>query len=134
MRLRPPRSTLTDTLFPYTTLFRSLVHVRAARPIGEVFRRQLTRAVGVEDHAALGVLDRCVLPRQRVRVAHQPLAQPLPGRAGFPEAPEPVEPAAQELGLRRIVDPDLADTRPAHGDELHPVAAAPGQERKRTRL
>src|SRR3546814_558284 len=25
MRLRPPRSTLTDTLFPYTTLFRSLV-------------------------------------------------------------------------------------------------------------
>src|SRR3546814_18807031 len=24
---RPPRSTRTDTLFPYTTLFRSLVHV-----------------------------------------------------------------------------------------------------------
>src|SRR3546814_9016961 len=26
---RPPRSTLTDTLFPYTTLFRSLVNVYA---------------------------------------------------------------------------------------------------------
>src|SRR3546814_11775421 len=26
MILRPPRSTRTDTLFPYTTLFRSLVH------------------------------------------------------------------------------------------------------------
>src|SRR3546814_1424278 len=25
---RPPRSTRTDTLFPYTTLFRSLVHAR----------------------------------------------------------------------------------------------------------
>src|SRR3546814_4593386 len=25
MRRRPPRSTLTDTLFPYTTLFRSIV-------------------------------------------------------------------------------------------------------------
>src|SRR3546814_2965172 len=27
---RPPRSTRTDTLFPYTTLFRSLDHPRAA--------------------------------------------------------------------------------------------------------
>src|SRR3546814_9019740 len=36
MRRRPPRSTLTDTLFPYTTLFRSLVrpggHRRRGRP------------------------------------------------------------------------------------------------------
>src|SRR3546814_16976615 len=29
MLRRPPRSTLTDTLFPYTTLFRSLVDVAA---------------------------------------------------------------------------------------------------------
>src|SRR3546814_3869211 len=29
---RPPRSTRTDTLFPYTTLFRSLVEAEAARP------------------------------------------------------------------------------------------------------
>src|SRR3546814_18584768 len=28
---RPPRSTLTDTLFPYTTLFRSLVEIYARR-------------------------------------------------------------------------------------------------------
>src|SRR3546814_8148639 len=26
MRRRPPRSTRTDTLFPYTTLFRSILH------------------------------------------------------------------------------------------------------------
>src|SRR3546814_20304013 len=29
---RPPRSTLTDTLFPYTTLFRSLLHPQGHRP------------------------------------------------------------------------------------------------------
>src|SRR3546814_12623657 len=38
MRRRPPRSTRTDTLFPYTTLFRSPVEpaspVRAGRPPG----------------------------------------------------------------------------------------------------
>src|SRR3546814_6557682 len=90
------------------------------------------------DRAALCVLDRGVLARQRVRVAHQPLAQPLPGRAGFPVAPEPVEPAAQELGLRRIVGHDLAVARLAHGDELAAVAAGLGpraaRDRKSTRL
>src|SRR3546814_4702487 len=29
---RPPRSTRTDTLFPYTTLFRSIDHSRVATP------------------------------------------------------------------------------------------------------
>src|SRR3546814_14283009 len=35
---RPPRSTRTDTLFPYTTLFRSMEHVRYPEA---VFFRQL---------------------------------------------------------------------------------------------
>src|SRR3546814_18747125 len=35
MKLRPPRSTRTDTLFPYTTLFRSLS--------SQIFRRRLQR-------------------------------------------------------------------------------------------
>src|SRR3546814_9438687 len=30
---RPPRSTRTDTLFPYTTLFRSAGHVLCSRPL-----------------------------------------------------------------------------------------------------
>src|SRR3546814_3643188 len=34
MRRRPPGSTRTDTLFPYTTLFRSLVVARAEAPGG----------------------------------------------------------------------------------------------------
>src|SRR3546814_3839655 len=37
---RPPRSTRTDTLFPYTTLFRSLVH--------EAGQRERRALVGVE--------------------------------------------------------------------------------------
>src|SRR3546814_5510257 len=35
---RPPRSTRTDTLFPYTTLFRSLGRARRARGIDDVER------------------------------------------------------------------------------------------------
>src|SRR3546814_16937060 len=31
LKRRPPRSTRTDTLFPYTTLFRSLIHEVSAR-------------------------------------------------------------------------------------------------------
>src|SRR3546814_5235922 len=35
MVLRPPRSTRTDTLFPYTTLFRSDGHLRDLRIAGD---------------------------------------------------------------------------------------------------
>src|SRR3546814_2949542 len=42
---RPPRSTRTDTLFPYTTLFRSgprsRQHCPFANPLSGVFRRQV---------------------------------------------------------------------------------------------
>src|SRR3546814_3475823 len=42
MILRPPRSTRTDTLFPYTTLFRSRTGIRAKL-------QQLEDAIGVID-------------------------------------------------------------------------------------
>src|SRR3546814_13778524 len=48
---RPPRSTRTDTLFPYTTLFRSLCHHGAGEQHAE-----LQRHVGNDR-------DRCVLQR-----------------------------------------------------------------------
>src|SRR3546814_20555545 len=35
---RPPRSTRTDTLFPYTTLFRSARHRRRAADVGHTAR------------------------------------------------------------------------------------------------
>src|SRR3546814_4133873 len=39
---RPPRSTRTDTLFPYTTLFRSLVDCRCGAANSQTGRRDLT--------------------------------------------------------------------------------------------
>src|SRR3546814_1022599 len=41
---RPPRSTRTDTLFPYTTLFRSVHRHRDARPYPLVHLHQLAAA------------------------------------------------------------------------------------------
>src|SRR3546814_21147526 len=46
MKLRPPRSTRTDTLFPYTTLFRStLLRLRACQKhcSGKVFKSSSKR-------------------------------------------------------------------------------------------
>src|SRR3546814_9195679 len=43
---RPPRSTRTDTLFPYTTLFRSEPGSRAAGPGALRAERRCARAVG----------------------------------------------------------------------------------------
>src|SRR3546814_4108856 len=48
---RPPRSTRTDTLFPYTTLFRSLVEIHAG----------LLEALAPVDQVALGPQPRHVL-------------------------------------------------------------------------
>src|SRR3546814_8596392 len=60
---RPPRSTRTDTLFPYTTLFRSEFHradqgvlVAGRLQAGEVDNVDLHRAV-VEHDLAAGELD-----------------------------------------------------------------------------
>src|SRR3546814_1386235 len=52
MRRRPPRSTLTDTLFPYTTLFRSIyTHVMRLQ---EGDRERLKTLVNGADWAHLG--------------------------------------------------------------------------------
>src|SRR3546814_5564232 len=53
---RPPRSTRTDTLFPYTTLFRSIADPDVAagpglQHVGEVFRPH--QRVGAQDHLVL---------------------------------------------------------------------------------
>src|SRR3546814_16945916 len=65
MKRRPPRSTRTDTRFPYTTLFRSggLGRRRVTR------RRRLLQAVGLlVGVAVVGVLHRAALAEQRVRL------------------------------------------------------------------
>src|SRR3546814_21155625 len=55
---RPPRSTRTDTLFPYTTLFRS---VRALRRPFEVIRDEDRKLLG-PIHAAVDRQAPCRLP------------------------------------------------------------------------
>src|SRR3546814_5158746 len=82
---RPPRSTRTDTLFPYTTLFRSgnealepLVTDRARRAIGFGQRRGYSQLVAHE---------------QRQRFEH-PL-DVAPARADFSR--DPVEPRLQKI-------------------------------------
>src|SRR3546814_1120347 len=61
---RPPRSTRTDTLFPYTTLFRSAVGVDVVRPdqldvAVVVAGHQLDVAAVVEDAHVAGLGLRC---------------------------------------------------------------------------
>src|SRR3546814_2127877 len=60
MRRRPPRSTRTDTLFPYTTLFRSSAAASASALLPPVRLCQTMRRCGVP------VMRRC-LPSRRAR-------------------------------------------------------------------
>src|SRR3546814_13602765 len=53
MRRRPPRSTRTDTLFPYTTLFRSLRPAAAGEQADQYFRQAKLRLRAVAHHAAV---------------------------------------------------------------------------------
>src|SRR3546814_7006456 len=56
MLRRPPRSTRTDTLFPYTTLFRSLGALLGVRAFELARQRQLAFGLLAGDHQ-LAVLD-----------------------------------------------------------------------------
>src|SRR3546814_17399039 len=77
MKRRPPRSTRTDTLFPYTTLFRS--------GAGQWFRRRHAAEPAVRRHEA----ERLWSPRRRAGPARIPAGQeclderrPAAARAG----------------------------------------------------
>src|SRR3546814_2740003 len=65
---RPPRSTRTDTLFPYTTLFRS-----------STCRRPLSRQLQPVEHAAFGFVALAAIGRRRwpEAVEHAPPPRPL---------------------------------------------------------
>src|SRR3546814_6980001 len=64
---RPPRSTRTDTLFPYTTLFRSIIHMPSDRHHN--LRGRLVRiGNSSEGCVSAGRNARGVLPRLAQRV------------------------------------------------------------------
>src|SRR3546814_20675032 len=105
---RPPRSTRTDTLFPYTTLFRSLEH-HQRRPQsrldlleqgrlkgGKVFEAEFgdeARDGGVADSRALREA-RCAPPSGHRIIGAQPLDDPRFGarQADAAAAPQIIEP------------------------------------------
>src|SRR3546814_2019774 len=98
---RPPRSTRTDTLFPYTTLFRSE-------------RRRDRRHAAGEDRARLRALvDReAVLHDLAVRVVEARIDQPCLGpRLGLPSAGGVVEEIAPFLGRTEDEGRSEADRR-----------------------
>src|SRR3546814_21004678 len=59
---RPPRSTRTDTLFPYTTLFRS--HADPAVGLGDVLHQPVDGVPGVGGMVGVAVVERAA---QRAR-------------------------------------------------------------------
>src|SRR3546814_15748326 len=73
---RPPRSTRTDTLFPYTTLFRSDEPPRLARDGAALRRAELA---GQQPDRGPPRADKRALPPQRERRQH--LCAGRPGRA-----------------------------------------------------
>src|SRR3546814_8804622 len=71
MRRRPPRSTPTVTLFPYTTLFRSEAASRLAMLFREVGGERIRILVEQEVHPALAIdRDRPALVAQHRAEAH----------------------------------------------------------------
>src|SRR3546814_6166561 len=126
---RPPRSTRTDTLFPYTTLFRSSWCPGAARrgpgPHRPARRRgSSSPSDPLEDH--LG--GRQILDGGADRLEQRDLIVVAP-------------PAALAAGQVEEVAGDIVDRQRAGGDGLHDVAAllggagvGVGEDRTSTRL
>src|SRR3546814_2769349 len=101
---RPPRSTRTDTLFPYTTLFRSVQvvrHVALRRFEGFEHQRQFAALLLDLDHVAVPHLERGDVDALAVdpdmAVVHE-LPRRIDGRHELRAVDDGVEPTLQEAG------------------------------------
>src|SRR3546814_1810417 len=110
---RPPRSTRTDTLFPYTTL------VRSHAPRRGVDRGTLHRSGRVDPKVA--VIDR--IARAEARLGNVQAERPDIGSAGFVVHGKPSPRYDREARIPLYI----ISTCPSRN-------AAPGQDRKSTRL
>src|SRR3546814_18094296 len=71
---RPPRSTRTDTLFPYTTLFRSRLVAKLTRcPGDEGARQQAVIAPDARVGSKIGVAHRCAYAEPAVSGGFDPV-------------------------------------------------------------
>src|SRR3546814_8307551 len=80
MILRPPRSTRTDTLFPYTTLFRSLhpgtsEHLPAINA-GQRWRQPLRAGIAVAHRTAEFLIAQCCVRITAAQAREQALFEP----------------------------------------------------------
>src|SRR3546814_12192365 len=75
---QPPRSTRTDTLFPFTALFRSEAHWRFARPVSQI---QVVVHPQSMVHSMVEYLDGSILAQLGQPDMRTPIAYGL----GFPE-------------------------------------------------
>src|SRR3546814_1878939 len=65
---RPPRSTLTDTLFPYTTLFRSHVFRKCEIRVESALQMVIEYAANAPVHAAMGNEEIIICPFFEARI------------------------------------------------------------------
>src|SRR3546814_13702730 len=70
MTRQPPKSTRTDTLFPYTKLFRSIAAVPAARRMKVLRIENLLRLTGIRGKRAARAA--CFIARRRGRAPNRP--------------------------------------------------------------
>src|SRR3546814_16109229 len=121
MTRRPPRSTRTDTLFPYTTLFRArrpAVHHRAFADMGAQIdeaghQHRARRDIGAAPHDRAGNGAKARLPEIGLAPAlelRRPLVTPMRGEA---------RPACDERSDERLVGKECVSTgrsrwMPAH--------------------
>src|SRR3546814_2639665 len=120
---RPPRSTRTDTLFPYTTLFRSTPRSRSAAPRERKMMSldNLSRTAYNEDHEAFRATVRQFLEKEVAPNAAQWAEDKIVPKSIWPKAGEigmlcPTVPEAYgglglDFGYNAIVDEESADRK-----------------------
>src|SRR3546814_12699205 len=87
---RPPRSTRTDTLFPYTTLFRSIRVVLAGAP--NAGKSTLLNVLAERDAAIVSPISGTTRDRIDIPVARDGIAYLLTDTAGLRDASDdPIE-------------------------------------------
>src|SRR3546814_14664976 len=116
MLLRPPRSTRTDTLFPYTTLFRALSCGRSGVPDPLFYPKARRRAVGLQ----IGRVDHDRLALWRLRCG-QALHHADEDAFVAPPLPAIIKRLRQAILPRRITPPEpiaVDDDDPAQNPSI----------------
>src|SRR3546814_1655433 len=110
MLLRPPRSTRTDTLFPYTTLFRShravFVDLDLADTDAEIPAVGLVQCIAVHGHADQPLARQC--PHQQAVLPAGIEVAAVPGEPRGRDRRVPPQLGRVELGTGRMVGNGLA--------------------------